>query len=151
MKLVKLKQQELEYRIAEETAYRKQLPGMSEMLGLEAISCDAEKQQLVVVHNVAAWAENVNGTAHGGIIAASMDSAMGILCRCYIYPQRSPTINLNVNYLRPVYIGDKLYVRAELLRQGKNLLWLRTVAWTTDPDKPCASAEGTFYKIPPKN
>lgn len=145
-----LKQHEMEARLAEETFYRKQLPGMSALLGLEPISCDAKTRQLVVCHEVGTWTENVNGTAHGGIIAAVLDSAMGILCRCYTYPQRSVTTSLNISYLRPVKAGDKIYVRTELLRQGKSLSWLRAVAWTNDPEEPCASAEGTLYKIMPK-
>ena len=142
-----LDQSTMENRILEEVTYRKQLPGMSSLLCLEAVSCDVQKQTLELYHKVEAWEENVNGTMHGGIIAAVLDSTMGILCRCYIYPRRSPTTNLNVNYLRPVYVGDVLHVRAELLKQGKSLLWLRAVAWTETPEKPCASAEGTFYII----
>lgn len=148
---VNLEQHVMEARIAEEVEYRKNLPGMSSMLGLEAIQCNAEKGQFDSYHLVEPWAENVNGTAHGGIVTAAMDSTMSILCRSYIYPHRAPTTNLNVNFLRPVFVGDKLHVRAELLRRGQNLLWLRALAWVDNPEKPCASAEGTFYEVVPKN
>ena len=33
----------------------------------------------------------------------------------------------------------------KLLRQGRNLMWMQAVSWTTDEEKLCASAEGTFY------
>lgn len=140
-----LDQSTMEKRMTEEILYRKQLPGMSAILSLEAVSCDAGKQQIEVFHKAEEWAKNVNGTMHGGIIAAVLDSAMGILCRCYAYPHRGPTINLNVNYLRTVHTNEKLFVRAELLRKARNLIWVRAIAWVDDPEKPRAAAEGTFY------
>lgn len=147
-----LNQQEMEAWLREELARQKKHSGMGTLLNMEAVGCDAEKRQIEICHLVDAWAENINGTTHGGIIAAVLDTAMGTLCRCYLQPDNSTaTINLNINYLRPVRTGEKLYARAELIRHGRNLLWLRAVAWTADVEKPCATGEGTFYKISPKD
>jgi len=137
--------QELELRVREEAEYRKNLPGISSMLALDIVSVDTQAQEIVTVFNAAPWAENVNGTVHGGVITSVIDSSMGIFCRGVSYPRRGPTINLNVNFLRPVLMGQQLYTRVNLLRRGRTLLWFQAVSWTDSPEKPCASAEGTFY------
>jgi len=134
-----------ERRVKELIASEHQLSGMSAMLKLDVVSYDAEKKQIVTRHTTGEWADNIHGTTHGGIIAAVLDTSMGILCRCQIYPRWSPTINLNINYIQSVKRGSQLYVKAELLRCSRNLIWARAVAWVATPEKPCASAEGTFY------
>lgn len=145
-----ISQQELERRVREEAAHRKQLPGMSSMLSLDIESVDAGRKELVTAFTAAPWAENVNGTVHGGIITAAIDSTMGIFSRGMAYPRRGPTLNLNVNFLKPVRIGETMYTRVKLLRQGRNLMWMQAVSWTTDEEKLCASAEGTFYILDTK-
>ena len=136
---------DLETRVRQESAYRKQLPGMSSMLSLDIVSVDETQQEIVTSFTADPWAENVNGTIHGGVITSVIDSSMGILCHSTLYPKRAPTINLNISFLRPVMKGQTLYTRAKLLRRGKNLLWFQSVSWVENPEKPCATGEGTFY------
>lgn len=136
---------ELELRIREEVEHRKNLPGISNMLGLDVVNVDEQAQEIVTVFTAAPWAENVSGVVHGGVITSVIDSSMGIFCRGISYPRRGPTINLNVNFLRPVSMGRQMYTRVKLLRRGRNLLWFQAESWSDSPDKPCASAEGTFY------
>jgi len=140
-----LEKRGLEQRVREEAQRRKQLPGMSGMLALDIVSVDEEVPEIVTVFTPAPWTENTNGTVHGGVITSVIDSSMGMLCRSVSYPRRGPTVNLNVNFLRPVQLGKPLYTRARLLRRGQNLLWFQSVSWSDSPDRICASAEGTFY------
>jgi len=143
--LERISQEELERRTRGEAERRKHLAGISSMLALDVVHVDAARQEMVTAFRAAPWTENVNGTVHGGIITVAFDSSMGILCHSTVSPRRGPTIQLNVSFLRPVGIGDTMYVRVRILRTGRNLVWLQGVAWTADEDKPCASAEGTFY------
>ncbi|HEY6008975.1 MAG TPA: PaaI family thioesterase, partial [Geobacteraceae bacterium] len=62
---------------------------------------------------------NYFGGAHGGLIATLIDTV------CFFPRPLLPsgllvtTTNLNVNYLRPAAVGDRLTARSELLHLGK--------------------------------
>ncbi len=62
---------------------------------------------------------NYYGGAHGGLLATLADTV------CF-FPQplipsdlQVTTVNLNLNYMRPVALGEKLRARADLLRLGR--------------------------------
>lgn len=55
------------------------------------------------------------------------------------------TSELSIRYLRPAR-GDSLRVRAEINSVGRRSIVGTAVAWTDDPDKPVAVAQGTFVR-----
>lgn len=68
---------------------------------------------------------NCFGGAHGGLIAALIDAAS-------FYPEpilpsgrQCTTTNLNVNYVRPALLGDKLIARSEIASIGKHMTTVR--------------------------
>lgn len=139
-------QQLMEQRLLAGVSVGNTSPGIDSQLAIEAVSCDAERKEIVISHLVKPWEVNIHGTMHGGMISTVLDDAMGILCGCYINPSFCSTVNLNVNFLRPVHLNERLYVRAELMRTGRNLIRTRATAWTTNPGAPCATTEATYYK-----
>ncbi len=62
---------------------------------------------------------NYYGGAHGGLLASLADTV------CFFPKPLIPsgllvtTVNLNLNYMRPVDIGERLRARADLLRLGR--------------------------------
>ncbi len=62
---------------------------------------------------------NYFGGAHGGLIATLVDTV------CFFPKPLLPsgrlvtTTNLNVNYVRPAQVGDRLIARSELLHMGR--------------------------------
>ncbi len=67
---------------------------------------------------------NYLGGAHGGLIAALADTA------CFFPRPLLPsgkvvtTVNLNLNYVRPAGIGDRLVARSEILHLGRRTVSL---------------------------
>jgi acyl-CoA thioesterase len=62
---------------------------------------------------------NYLGSAHGGLIATLADTACFFPRPLLPSGQAATTVNLNVNYLRSVAVGDRLSARAELLHLGR--------------------------------
>lgn len=66
--------------------------------------------------------KQVYGNIHGGIIAMAIDSAMGVAVNQALGPdQAAVTVELKVNYLRPIIDSD-FYAYATLVKEGKQLL-----------------------------
>ncbi|MEZ5215011.1 MAG: PaaI family thioesterase [Ilumatobacteraceae bacterium] len=55
------------------------------------------------------------------------------------------TSELSIRYLRPAF-GSELRARADLHQVGRRLVIGSVTAWTTDPAKPVAVAQGTYTR-----
>jgi acyl-CoA thioesterase len=64
---------------------------------------------------------NGHGVLHGGVIATLADVAVGVALKPHIAPRTATTIDLKVNFLKPVLEG-KLWARCYLVRIGKTLI-----------------------------
>jgi uncharacterized protein (TIGR00369 family) len=64
---------------------------------------------------------NGHGVLHGGVIATLADVAVGVALKPRIAPRTATTIDLKVNYLKPLVDG-RLYARCYLVRVGKTLI-----------------------------
>jgi acyl-coenzyme A thioesterase PaaI-like protein len=89
--------------------------------------------------------EGAPGRAHGGIVAAIFDDAMGFV----LSMERTPafTGRLTVSYAAPTPIGVPLEFRCRLRERAGRKLWIDGVA--TSAGASVATAEGLFISIPP--
>lgn len=62
---------------------------------------------------------NYLGGVHGGLIAALSDTVCFFPRPLLPSGQAATTVNLNVSYLRPAAVGDRLLARSELLHLGR--------------------------------
>src|SRR5512139_3347858 len=62
---------------------------------------------------------NYLGGVHGGLLAALADTVCFFPRPLLPSGQAATTINLNVSYLRPAAVGDRLTARSELLHLGR--------------------------------
>lgn len=89
---------------------------------------------------------NCFGSAHGGLIAALIDATSFypelILPSC----RQCATTNLNVNYVRPALIGDKLIARSKIASSGKRMATVRVDVHNAD-DKLVAHGTVTIMFI----
>jgi acyl-coenzyme A thioesterase PaaI-like protein len=84
------------------------------------------------------------GLAHGGMVAAALDEACGLLATWYRFP--TVTARIFVRYRRPVPINTELLVRAEL--ESSHGRRIRVRAALTDGGEPLAEARGAFLHVP---
>jgi acyl-CoA thioesterase len=64
---------------------------------------------------------NGHGVLHGGVIATLADVAVGVALKPRIAPKVATTIDLKINYLKPLLEG-RLFARCHLVRVGKTLI-----------------------------
>ena len=63
---------------------------------------------------------NTYGIAHGGIIASLVDMASGVALRTLKF--RILTLEVSVNYFKPVQLDDELIAEAKLVQEGRKIL-----------------------------
>jgi acyl-coenzyme A thioesterase PaaI-like protein len=84
------------------------------------------------------------GLAHGGLIAAVLDEACGLLATWYRFP--TVTARIFVRYRRPVEINTELLVRARLVSErGRRL---RVSGEIVDGSEILAEARAAFLHVP---
>ena len=84
------------------------------------------------------------GIVHGGLVAAALDEACGLLATWYRFP--TVTGRLFVNYRRPVPINTELLVRATV--EGSSGRRIRVRGELLDGDEPLAEARAAFLHVP---
>lgn len=116
------------------------------MLPATLLSCDSEKKEAEFRFRTIAWMRNPVDILHGGVTAAIMDKAMGSLTYCFAYEKLTPTIKLEITYLRPIKIGLDISVRCKITGQGKSIIHVAAEIWNDEaPDKLLATAVGLFF------
>jgi acyl-coenzyme A thioesterase PaaI-like protein len=84
------------------------------------------------------------GLVHGGLVAAALDEACGLLATWYRFP--TVTARIFVRYRRPVPINTELLLRAELeWARGRRI---HVLGRLTDGDENLAEARAAFLHVP---
>jgi uncharacterized protein (TIGR00369 family) len=92
---------------------------------------------------------NSRGMAHGGLITALADNAMGLSCGHVAGGgTRLVTVNLSADFLGPAKIGQWLEITTEVVKTGHRLCFAQ--ALVTADGVPCARANGTFSVVTAK-
>lgn len=144
-----LTQQEFEENLKAHIAHRLTLKDtVASMLPFEYVRSDVEKGYAELRHTVALWERNGNNVVHGGILASLFDGAMGSAARAYIGGGITPTVTLNVSFLRSVPTDKVLHIGVTLNRCGGTMIYLSAALWAEDaPDDTLATAQGVFYRM----
>jgi acyl-CoA thioesterase FadM len=81
---------------------------------------------------------------HGGLVAAALDEACGLLATWYRFP--AVTARIFVRYRRPVTINTELLVRSTVeSERGRRI---RIGGELLDGDEPLAEARAAFLHVP---
>jgi uncharacterized protein (TIGR00369 family) len=88
-------------------------------------------------------------TGHGGVIAGMMDTVLGFtaLSKTITLNNLVATVELKVNYLRPVQLGDELHGTADIVSLGKSLVVVKGEIKNQD-GKMVSFGTGTFNQYP---
>ena len=85
--------------------------------------------------------------AHGGMIGALVDAALGVAGLSMVYQEYKAvsTVEYKLNFLSPAYLNDELVAFAKVESQGKRILVVSCdVICKNRDNKPIAKALGTF-------
>lgn len=122
------------------------------MLGTELYECDYENSTVTLVMDPQPWMGNPMGILHGGVSASVLDMTMGLLCRYCSRGLMTPTISLDVQYLRSGPLDKKLYIRAELTKRGFTVCYATGSMWAEgSPDRLIATSSGSYFVTDARN
>ena len=104
-------------------------------------------EAVVIGLRVAEPHTNSRGLAHGGLITALADNAMGLSCgiRRGESDTRLLTASLAIDFIRSAKLGQWLAVETDVIKVGSNLCVAQCFV-TADGVK-CARANGTFSVV----
>ena len=119
-------------------------PALNEKMEPVFAGCSAEAESLTLEFPVRQWMLNPGGTLHGGIIAAMLDMAMGLLARYWKQTTHLMTSDMNVSFLRPVPAGARFTVTAYTEKTGRRLQFMRAEGRIAESGKLAATAQARF-------
>ena len=130
---------------------RTRAPGsIGDMMDYHLLKEDREKGEYELQCKTFDWMRNVNGTLHGGMCATAVDQALGFVAYSYIpAPGITPTIQLQLNYHRPLIQGEDVIVRVRVVAVTRTMIGMTFEAVRASvPEKICITGTGTsFFKL----
>lgn len=107
-------------------------------------SCDAQSGTYTCSFAMRKEYANPGGELHGGLTGVLFDTAMGHLSH-YYSGHMTPTISLNLSYLRPMPVDRPIFIRSHMDKPGSLVNYISAEAYTADaPDKILATASGVY-------
>lgn len=129
------------------------VPGsIGDLFQFELVECDPDAGSYTLRCKTGEWMRNVAGTLHGGMCATIVDQAMGFISYC-VKPGEgtAPTVQLQVNYHRPLIPGEDVLVKIQVVSVTRSLMNLRCeAALASAPEKPCLTSTGMYFYKPAK-
>ena len=143
-------EEKLKRRIA---LLRETAPGsIGDQMDYTVESCDEEAGEYVLRCKTFPWMRNLHGTLHGGMCATVVDQAMGFAAWCLMPgPGNAPTVQMNVNYHRPLIPGEDVLIRIQKVAVSKSLISLSCQAsLVSSPERICMTSTATYFYKPQK-
>lgn len=129
-------------------------PGsIGDLMAYEMLDCSEDGKRLWMRCQTFEWMRNGPGTLHGGMCATVVDQAMGFVAYCIKPGEGSaPTVQMQVEYHRPLVPGEDVLVCVHVISATKNLMHLRAEAFSaSDPAKVCLTSSATYFYKPAEN
>jgi uncharacterized protein (TIGR00369 family) len=87
---------------------------------------------------------NSRGLAHGGLITALADNAMGLSCALKLGGgARLVTVSLSIDFIGPAQVGQWLAIETDVIKTGSTLCFAQ--CFVTADAANCARANATFH------
>ncbi|MDO4518400.1 MAG: PaaI family thioesterase [Bacillota bacterium] len=110
-------------------------------------SCSFAEKTLTFNFPIQPWQANRVGNIHGGIICTAFDLTIAALARFYARKGFAPTVNLDVNYVRPAHIDDTLVVVAKATATGRRITQIVGEAFRKSDGKLVATASSIYMNV----
>ena len=117
---------------------------LNDMLGPQFCGCSADDNWLTLSFQTQEWMRNPGGTLHGGMLTAAMDMTLGMLARFSRKTHKVVTVQLSVNFMRPIKIGEAFRVYAKVERAGSRVVFLSGKAYALTEKEAAAEATALF-------
>lgn len=122
-----------------------------ELLGFVVEKLDARRKEAVLSLELGERHLSPAGRVHGGVVSGFFDTACGAAIFTTVNKgDFASTVELKVNYFRPLEKGDKLRCVAKVVFLGRRLRAVQAYLYRGRGKEPVAMASGTFYIVPGK-
>ena len=92
------------------------------------------------------------GRVHGGVISGFFDFACGVAAFTTMDNNDfCSTVELKVNYFRPIELGDELIVQTQVVFRGRKICVIHGFIYNNGEKRPTAMATATFNIVPGKS
>ncbi|MFL5812627.1 MAG: PaaI family thioesterase [Bdellovibrionia bacterium] len=122
-----------------------------ELLGYEVTAINPKKRTATTELKIRYEHLSPAGRVHGGVISAFFDFA----CGAALFPLLAPrdfcsTVELKVNYFRPLELKDHLVAETEVVFKGKRLSVIHGFVYRKGEKDPVAMATATYNIVSPQ-
>ena len=107
------------------------------------LGCCGEEKSLTIEFPVLDWEANYSGILHGGIICTMLDHTAGVTAICFMGGW-TPTVDLDVHFLRKAEVGDTLLSKAQIEFCGRSIIHLSAELTSKATGKTVATALATY-------
>lgn len=151
MKLLYFSQRGMEIALRRFTEYLGGLDGtISHSVGISFVSCDFEERSALFAFRVTDWAQDPRGGMHGGAVSAAIDMAMGSCTCCWAGCRSTPTVSMQLNFLRPIPLdAGHLMIRVQLHACGRTTAYTSAYGYLEgQEDRRVVVADGVYTIYP---
>lgn len=117
------------------------------MMKADGAGCSYEEGTMSFAFPVQKWQTNRVGNLHGGMIATAFDITVAALARFYAGKNFTPTISLDIKYVRPAKEGDTVIVTARRISAGRRILQFVCEAKDSDTGKIIATGASVYLNV----
>lgn len=117
------------------------------MMNYSLVDCDEAAGEYTLLCHTFDWMRNIPGTLHGGMCATVVDQAMGFIAYCLKRDGGiAPTVQMSVDYHRPLIPGEDVLVRIKVIAVTRSLMRLSAeAAQASTPDRVCLTSSATYF------
>ena len=117
-------------------------------LGYQVTRLDRDKHEAEVTLTIREDHLSPAKRVHGGVISAFLDFSCGAAVFSTMDPQDyCSTVELKVNYFRPLDLGDRIIAKTRVVFRGKRLCVLEGFVYREGHPEPVAMATATFNVV----
>lgn len=118
-------------------------------LGFELLSYENGKVRARAPYRPEIVGDPETGVIAGGVITTFLDQVCGMATVLALRdPVMVATIDIRIDYMRPAEPGKDVLAEAHCYKVGRNVAFVRAVAFEQTPENPIAHATSTFMVNP---
>ena len=121
--------------------------GFDETMKAHFYECDFEEKSLTIEFETQKWQINERGGIHGGAIAGMFDTAFGIMANFIAGEKEAATVDMTVNFLRPLELGETCRIKVITVKAGRSIIRLRAEAFCVETGKQTAAGSGSWMPL----
>lgn len=121
--------------------------GFDECMKANFVCCDYDEQSITIGFLTQKWQINERGGIHGGAITGMFDTALGAAANFIAGKGEATTVEMIVNFLRPLELGQTCQIKVLIVKTGRKLIRLRAECSCPETGKLIATGSGSWMPL----